>query len=106
MSPKHNLMIIGLLLTAITIMAAVIIFDKDPVAPDKTKRELELEDSLRINQQDRLESRKRQAMLEKANDSLLSLDAKVIYRRDEKIKFIYLTNDPSVLDSIIRASWK
>jgi ATP-dependent 26S proteasome regulatory subunit len=51
-------------------------------------------------------SKIRQSKLQSSYDSLLNLEPIVIYKTREKVKFIFNTNDPDVLDSIIRSGWK
>lgn len=51
-------------------------------------------------------SKVRQEKLQKAYDSLSSVDPLIIYHTREKIKFILTDAGPNELDSIIRSAWK
>lgn len=70
---------------------------------DKTQMYI---DSIKTLQVSIDESKYRQSLLERSYDSLLSIEPQIIYRTREKVKFIFNTNDPDVLDSIIRSGWK
>lgn len=63
-------------------------------------------DSIKSLQLSIEESKYRQSQLERSYDSLSKLEPQIIYRTREKVKFIFNTNDPAVLDSIIRSGWK
>ena len=97
--------IIICLLFVICALLAVIIFRK-PQVTDYNEQEKILKDSLVVLQNQINSSHVRQNKLEKAYDSLSSLEPTIIYKTRDKIKFIYSDATPNELDSIIRASWK
>lgn len=102
---RSNLTAYSILILIIVILLAVIYFHK----PDniiQSDRERVLKDSVTLLQTRIDSSHVRQAKIQKAYDSLLSIEPTVISKTRDKIKFIYLTSDPDVLDSVIRSTWK
>lgn len=102
---KFSLITIGILLTIIVFLGAVLIFKKNPETGVNDKERI-LRDSIAILQKDISLSQERQTKIQKDFDSLQSIDQQVIYRTREKIKFIFNTSDPSILDSLIRSNWR
>jgi len=101
---KNNLVFIFLLLI-IVVESAILIFRK----PGNNNTEINdqyLKDSIAVLQSELNQSFARESILIRENDSLESIEQQVIYRTNERTKFIFSTTDPSVLDSIIRAGWK
>jgi hypothetical protein len=102
-----SLIAIGILLSIIVLIGAKMIFTDKRGTQDTSKTQIEeLRDSLAILHHDISESHSRQLKLQSSFDSLQSVDQQVIYRTREKIKFIFNTSDPSILDSLIRSNWR
>jgi hypothetical protein len=102
---KANLIAYSSLIGIIIILLAIIYFRKPQVIVE-SDREKVLEDSIAVLNTRIDSSHVRQAKIQKAYDSLLSIDPIVISKTRDKIKFIYSTNSPDELDSIIRTNWK
>lgn len=96
-----HLVMIGIIL----ILAAIIIFRK-PTMTVISGREKQIVDSLALLQSQLDSSEIRVTNLQKAYDSLNSLEPGVIYRTHDKVKFIFSDATPDDLDNIIRANWK
>ena len=94
-----------IVMSIIFILTVIIVFKKEEsvINFDSEKR---LIDSLNVLQKLIDTSKLKQLKLEKAYDSLLTLEPIIIYKNNEKIKFIFAELDPSILDSIIRTEWK
>ena len=88
----------------IIVLLAVIIFK--PAKQEPAPSIQPYLDSIRSLQTVIDESKIRQSKLQGSYDSLLNLEPKVIYKTREKVKFIFNTDDPDALDSIIRSGWK
>lgn len=101
---RGTFIFIAVLVLVIIAQTAVIIFRKD-IFVDTNDREEVLRDSIKVLQTRFDESLVRESKLESIIDSLNSLDAEVIIRNRDKIKFIYSTATPKQLDSIIRSNW-
>lgn len=100
-----NNKILLILLLIIVVQSAIIIFRK----PNNNNTEINdqyLKDSIAVLQSKLDQSFARELILVKENDSLESIEQQVIYRTNEKIKFIFSTTDPNILDSIIRHGWR
>jgi hypothetical protein len=96
--------LIVILLIVIAILSWKLINDSDEVTTELGDQNLK--DSIAVLNDKLNKSFAKELELIKENDSLESIEQQVIYRTNEKIKFIFSTTDPSVLDSIIRAGWK
>lgn len=101
---KEKFLIFVLICSVIGLLL-FIIFDK-PSDKEPSKDEKILRDSLLILQRRIDSSRVVQNKLEKAYDSLKNIEAPIIYRTHDKIKFILSDASPDELDSIIRTNWK
>lgn len=96
--------LIVILLIVIAILSWKLINNSDEVTTELGDQNLK--DSIAVLNDKLNKSFAKELELIKENDSLESIEQQVIYRTNEKIKFIFSTTDPSVLDSIIRAGWK
>ena len=96
--------LIVILLIIIVILSWKIINNPNEVTTELGDQNLK--DSIAVLNDKLNKSFAKELELIKENDSLESIEQQVIYRTNEKIKFIFSTTDPSVLDSIIRAGWK
>lgn len=96
--------LIVILLIVIAILSWKLINNSDKVTTELGDQNLK--DSIAVLNDKLNKSFAKELELIKENDSLESIEQQVIYRTNEKIKFIFSTTDPSVLDSIIRAGWK
>ena len=96
--------LIVILLIIIAILSWKIINNPNEVTTELGDQNLK--DSIAVLNDKLNKSFAKELELIKENDSLESIEQQVIYRTNEKIKFIFSTTDPSVLDSIIRAGWK
>jgi hypothetical protein len=97
-------MFIVILLIAIAILSLKLINNRVEVTTELDDKNLK--DSIAVLNDKLNKSFAKELELLKENDSLKSIEQQVIYRTNERIKFIFSTTDPSVLDSIIRAGWK
>jgi hypothetical protein len=97
-------MFIVILLIAIAILSLKLINNRVEVTTELDDKNLK--DSIAVLNDKLNKSFAKELELIKENDSLKSIEQQVIYRTNERIKFIFSTTDPSVLDSIIRAGWK
>lgn len=102
---KVNLIAYSSLIGIIIILLAIIYFRKPQVIVELGPKKV-LEDSIAVLNARIDSSHVRQAKIQKAYDSLLSIDPVVISKTRDKIKFIYSTSSPDELDSIIRRTWK
>lgn len=102
---RSNLIAYSILILVIVILLAVIYFRK-PDDVIQSDREKILKDSVALLQTRIDSSHVRQAKIQKAYDSLLSIEPTVISKTRDKIKFIYTVATPDDLDSIIRSNWK
>jgi len=100
-----NNKILLIFLLIIVVQSTIIIFKKHNNNNTEINDQY-LKDSIAVLQSKLDQSFARELILVKENDSLESIEQQVIHRTNEKIKFIFSTTDPSVLDSIIRAGWK
>jgi hypothetical protein len=96
--------LIVILLITIAILSWKLI--NNPVDVTTELGDQNLKDSIAVLNDKLNKSFAKELELIKENDSLKSIEQEVIYRTNERIKFIFSTTDPSVLDSIIRAGWK
>jgi len=96
--------LIAILVLIIAILSWKLI--NNPVEVTTELGDQNLKDSIAVLNDKLNKSFVRELELVKENDSLESIEQQVIYRTNERIKFIFSTTDPSVLDSIIRAGWK
>jgi hypothetical protein len=83
-------------------MLAIIIFRKQPVTPISNQEQL-YKDSITLLKSDIDLSHKKQARLQGQYDSLSALEQPIIYRTNEKIKFILTDATPDELDSTIKS---
>jgi hypothetical protein len=97
-------MFILILLITIAILSLKLINNRVEVTTELDDKNLK--DSIAVLNDKLNKSFAKELELLKENDSLKSIEQQVIYRTNERIKFIFSTTDPSVLDSIIRAGWK
>ena len=100
-----NNKILFILLLIIVVQSAIIIFKKPGYKNTEIKDQY-LKDSINVLQSKLNQSIVRESKLVKENDSLESIEQQVIYRTNERTKFIFSTTDPNILDSIIRSGWK
>ena len=70
------------------------------------EQEIRYKDSISSLQKEIDLSRIRQSALQHSYDSMLLIEPTIIYRTNEKIKFIYFDASADELDSIIRSNWK
>ena len=107
--PKTNKPLMYLLASfalIIIILISIIIFRKpnDVVTIDKTKDKIQ-KDSINMllyeisSYEDKIND------LKIKYDSVTNIETHVITRTNEKVKFIYLTTNPTTLDSTIRENW-
>lgn len=91
-------------LMIILILSAIIIFRKPTII--ENSNDTAWKDSVTLLHKEIEKSHLRQIELQKAYDSLSSIEPHIITRTNDKIKFIYSTATPNDLDSIIRSNWK
>lgn len=99
-----NILIVVLIIIML-IEAALIIF-RDRLSPYlDTSLEKQFRDSIAVMEKYRESSILREQSFQRKFDSLSNLETGVIYRRNDKIKFIYTNATPDELDNIIRSNW-
>lgn len=102
---RNNLIAYSSLIVVIIVLLGVIYFRRPQVIVS-SDREQVLKDSIALLQTKIDSSHARQDRIQRAYDSLLSIDPIIISKTRDKIKFIYSTATPDELDSIIRTNWK
>lgn len=89
----------------ILILLAIVIFRKpDVIIKEETNKSTK--DYITLLEKQCKTSEVKVKNLEHQCDSLSSLEPKIEYRTNEKIKFILTIATPNELDSCIRANWK
>ena len=107
-SPNKGFIItISIFVLIILILLAIIIFRKpiEVMTFDKDKDKIQ-KDSISLLLEKYQASQVQIDKLNKQFDSLSIIETHIIYRTNEKVKFIFNTLDPNVLDSTIRHSWE
>ena len=99
---RSNIIAYGTLLIIILIMLAIIIFRKPQVSADPGHEKI-LKDSITLLESQIDISHTRQTRLQGQYDSLSALEQPIIYRTNEKIKFILTDATPDELDSTIKS---
>jgi cell envelope opacity-associated protein A len=102
---KSNIIAYTSLLLIIIVLSAILIFRKPQIIEISNQEQI-YKDSVLLLQKNIELSHIRQDSLQKAYDSLLTIEPQVINRTREKVHYILTDATPTELDSIIRTSWK
>ncbi len=94
---------IGFIIVIIALIAYIIFRNPTVVISSDDKL---TKDSIHLLHEQIKYSQDKVKQLQLKYDSISSLEPKIEHRTDEKIKFIFNTNDPDTLRNIIKSNWK
>lgn len=105
MTKKVNIITYCCLLLIIIILSSILIFRKSEVIVTPNNEQI-YKDSIILLQNLNQQSHIRQEKLQRAYDSLSSIEPIIIHKTRDKIEYIYTGASINDLDSIIRSTWK